>query len=278
MNRPDRQDADRPTPAPGELLGASPGDRGTGGGATGDASMPYAGFGDCLITGEVLSWVLARDRRDGIYRLDTLYEHGDMSTEDHVSRYSFDDTDMPLREAWGRLLSRYRWDCFATLTFKHPRRDPFEIVNAFDIWLMKWCQLEASVRGEVTITTHTPTDAYGRKMPPKVRRRGPWWNRWRKGKGKPVYVLGIENHQSGNLHLHAVIKFGNGWDMQRKAGWRIWADEDYEPGMKLGFARIEPPQSQDDVAGYCSKYVTKGGELVLSKTFNAARMSQQAAA
>jgi len=35
-----------------------------------------------------------------------------------------------------------------------------------------------------------------------------------------------------------------------------------------GFARIEVPRQQDCVAGYCAKYVIKGGEIELSPTLS----------
>lgn len=87
-----------------------------------------------------------------------------------------------------------------------------------------------------------------------------------------MYCLGIEPHQSGLLHLHAVIKFCTSWDMTRRNGWRIWSDMDYPAGMKMGWSRIEPPKVLGDVAGYVSKYVTKGGEIFLSPSFTAQRV------
>ena len=182
---------------------------------------------------------------------------------------TFDPTDEGLREAWSSLLARYQWDCFATLTFKNERHDPFEIINAFNIWMMKWHMTEAAIHGFITITRTPRHDRYGRRLPDRIRRQGNYWNRWRKGIGRPVTVVGIEPHKSGALHMHAVIKFNTRWEMNRSCGWRHWADPDYVNGMDMGWARLEPPNSQDDVASYCSKYVTKGGELVLSDSFTA---------
>jgi len=182
---------------------------------------------------------------------------------------NFDSTDEGLREAWSLLLARYRWDTFATLTFKFPRRDPFEIVNAFNIWLFKWHCEQAVAAGQMKETRARRQDAYGRPLPDRLKRSGPFINAWKRGRMKPVYVLGIEPHKSGALHLHAVIRFNVPWTMQRTTGWRIWSDEEHEQGMKMGISRIEPPESQGDVLEYCSKYVTKGGDLVLSPSFNA---------
>ena len=184
---------------------------------------------------------------------------------------TFDPTDKGIGAGWSSFLARYSYDAFATLTFKTPRRDPFDIVKVFDAWLFRWHATEAAARGELTITTKPSSDAYGRRLPDKVKYRGPFINRWKRRHGRPIYCVGIEPHQSGALHLHAVIKFQQPYEMIRSVGWRIWADPHYSAGMDKGWARIEPPASQGDVLGYCSKYVTKGGELVLSRSFNAQR-------
>jgi hypothetical protein len=184
----------------------------------------------------------------------------------------FDPTDEGLRRAWSTLLVRYPWDAFATLTFKHPRHDPFELVNAFTIFLDKWHLHQAVELGAATVTYVARADAYGRELPPRVKRRGPFVNAWKKGRYRPVWVLGIEQHKSGDLHMHACIKFETPWEMSRRLGWRVWADQDNPAGMKMGWARIEQPKSLGDVAGYVSKYVTKGGDVVLSPSFTAKRV------
>lgn len=191
------------------------------------------------------------------------------STNDQGHREHFDPTDEGLRAAWSSLLARYEYNCFATLTFKTPRHDPYEIVNAFNLWLFKWHCIEAAAVGQLTETRTRREDAYGRALPDRVKRSGPFINAWKRGRMKPVYCLGIEPHKSGALHLHAVIKFSVPWTMHRTVGWRTWSMEDYDKGMDMGLSRIEPPESQGDVLSYCSKYVTKGGDLVLSPSFNA---------
>lgn len=170
------------------------------------------------------------------------------------------------------LLVRYPWDCFATLTFNRPRRDPFEVLNAYRIWVQKWHELEAVERGALQVTYTPRADAYGRELPARVKRKGSWWNGWKKGRGRPVWVVGVEPHESGLLHLHACIHFRTPWVMQRRNGWRVWSDADYPGGMNMGWSRLEAPTSLGDVAGYVSKYVTKGGEIVLSPSFTAKRV------
>ena len=179
-----------------------------------------------------------------------------------------------LRDAWAELLSRYPWDAFATLTFKNPRRDPFEVAKLFDIWLFRWSCTDAVERGELDMTVTEKLDAYGRVIGQKVKRVGKFWADWSRGRRRPVYALGIETHKTGTLHCHAVLRFP-GWEANRHTGWSTWFNP--KPvGYDLGRARIEPPKDQDDVRAYCSKYVIKEAEdrglFRLSETFNAARM------
>jgi hypothetical protein len=175
-----------------------------------------------------------------------------------------------IREGWAELLSRYPWDCFATLTFQTPRRDPFEVVKAVEMWLRKWNESEAVSRGLCDVSESTVTDAYGRAISKRKRVSGPWVRRWKDGRAQPVYVIGVEPHQSGSLHAHAIIKHADYLpDLCRGVGWEIWRCPRSQGGMGHGMARIEPVLSRGAVADYVTKYVTKGGELVLSRSFDA---------
>lgn len=180
-----------------------------------------------------------------------------------------------LRDAWADLLSSYPWDCFATLTFAKARRDAFEVAKMFDIWLARWCFEDAKARGELEEDVIETKDGYGRLTHTDIKRKGPFWNRWRRGRHRPVYVLGIEEHSSphrkGCFHCHAVLKF-TGYEANRRTGWSTWFNK--KPlGYNLGRARIEPPRDQEDVRAYCAKYVTKEqgnrGLLKLSESFKA---------
>ena len=183
-----------------------------------------------------------------------------------------------LRAAWDNLLASYQWDCFATLTFAKPRRDSFEVAKMFDIWLARWCFEDAKARGELQEKVVERKDGYGRVISQITKRAGPFWNRWRRGLNRPVYVLGIEEHSSrhrpGCFHCHAVLNFP-GYEANRRIGWSTWFNA--KPlGYNLGRARIEPPKDQEDVGAYCAKYVTKEqgnrGLLKLSDSFKAAQL------
>jgi len=170
-----------------------------------------------------------------------------------------------IRDAWGDLLSSYKWDCFATLTFKYSRRDVFQVVKAARIWLMRWNQQQAEERGLVDIRRHPIKDHYGRDRGCRTSRRGPWWRKWKSGVAKPTYVIGVEKfHESDDLHMHMLIEYsGYLGDLNRRKGWEMWFKE-----MKCGMARIEPPKSQDDVCRYVSKYVIKDDDIFLSDNFD----------
>lgn len=175
------------------------------------------------------------------------------------------DRQSEIRKAWGELLSEYEWDVFATLTFKHARRDMFQVAKAARIWLKKWCRAEAEIQELVSVRKVAEVDHQrGGKMH-RVKCFGPWWRKWKQGIAKPVYVMGIEKfHGSDDLHLHMIIRFSDYLrDMYRKRGWKIWYSE-----MKCGMARIEPPKDQADVRHYVSKYVIKDGEVFMSENFD----------
>ena len=76
------------------------------------------------------------------------------------------------------------------------------------------------------------------------------------------YVNGIERHKSGWPHSHALVRFP-GVDVSdplqlNLAYWQRWISD------KVGWSRLDRPRVQGDVVRYCTKYVVKGGDLVLS--------------
>lgn len=155
-------------------------------------------------------------------------------------------------DGWVELLTRYRWDVFATLTWRNPTSAEVIIKN-LKWWLWNW-QLETAIKRGLAW------------LDDECKARGPWANAYRRGRRRPVWVIGIEPHKSGRLHAHAMIQWDDGLnDLNRQHGWRIWHSA-------YGRARIEPPRSQEDVAEYCSKYVVKDGDVTLSPSFKAARM------
>lgn len=183
-------------------------------------------------------------------------------------------TDENVRAGWAELLSRYKWDAFATLTYADPVWACEKIVRDFQRWLFTW-QLETALDRQLAVVeTRTRFDAYGRETSSHQKIHGSWYNSYRKGRCRPIWVLGVERHQSGSLHAHAIIKWSEFLpDLERRLGWELWAGTKHEAGYGHGFARIEPPRDQEDVAGYVSKYVVKGGEIYLSPSFNAHRLT-----
>ncbi len=178
-----------------------------------------------------------------------------------------------IREGWANFLSRYDWDAFATLTYSGSVWSDEKVVKNFRAWLFEWQLRTAVERGLATIDHRTRWDAYGRAVGMYRKVRGLWFNGYRKQRGHPVYVLGIEPHKNGSLHAHAIIKWSDALpDLSRKLGHEIWFGSRADGNFNFGMARIEPPRGQDDVALYVSKYISKGGELFLSPNFDAGRM------
>ncbi|MEQ9454562.1 MAG: hypothetical protein RLN76_08230 [Phycisphaeraceae bacterium] len=189
------------------------------------------------------------------------------------------DTLVPLndenvRKGWAELLSRYRWDVFATLTYANPVWESEKVLRDFRRWLWKW-QVETAVeRGLAVSEKIQRRDGYGRTRSAKEKVSGSWHNSYRKGRGRPIWVLGVEQHKSGSLHAHAVLRWSDQLpDLCRKLGWDLWVGFRHEGGYGHGYARLEPPRGQDDVASYVSKYVTKGGEIFIAPSFTAPRLA-----
>lgn len=166
--------------------------------------------------------------------------------------------DLPggaLADAWAEFVGRYRWDCFATLTWRSGVGLGEEsAIKSFRFWLWRWMACEAVRLGLARWESQ--------------RLRGRWAKRHSRGQvaAVPIWVVGIERHRSRRIHLHALLKYPvDLGDMSRRTGWSIWYD-------LHGRARLERPRSQGDVAGYVSKYVAKGGDVVVSESFNAARL------
>lgn len=136
-------------------------------------------------------------------------------------------------DAWKAFLAAWTWDWFVTLTFRPHRGKaigsrarlphPEQTDKLFRVWISR-------------LNRHL----YG--------------NRWsRKGIGVG-WVRASESHKSGALHYHALLT-GTGVTDARRLDWK---DEWFE---LAGFARVEPPKSQEAVQAYCSKYLTKDGEI-----------------
>lgn len=169
-----------------------------------------------------------------------------------------------LRLAWLELLTRYRWDCFATLTYDPRRRvglgspSGWKVTRDVSTWMSRWMGDCAVNRG----WARWEDDRGGQRL------RGWYWNRVREGRDASVWALGIEAHRSGALHGHVLIKFPACFGkVDRSEGWKLWFEWH-------GRADLEPPRSQAHVSEYVLKYVLKdGSELVLSSSFRASTLS-----
>jgi hypothetical protein len=141
----------------------------------------------------------------------------------------------PLRLAWIEFLGRWDWHWFCTFTFdpKHART-PQGLVHP-----------EKTIKAYRFFVNSLDCSLFGKN-----------WKRH----GEGVFsVLALEPHKSGIVHLHALMgAVVNLNEVAMRVEWKEWWFKHF------GIARIEEPKDAGDVGGYCTKYVSKGGELVLS--------------
>ena len=198
---------------------------------------------------------------------------------------STSDNINPLREAWVEdLLYRYSWHEFATCTFRYPQYDDSRALRMFIHWLNGRYFSHAIKVGDAQLHRKQKLDKSGDPVFDLERRfdaeldcevdvrvprilesySGSFRNRWRRHPEiHPVWVLGIEQHRNGGNHMHALIH--HRWyadELRRDEGWQTWFNA-------YGRMRLEPPKSDEDVRGYLSKYVCKGGSIELSPSFTA---------
>lgn len=178
-----------------------------------------------------------------------------------------------VHQSWCDLLHRYIWQEFSTLTFKLPMRDPVRLVQMANLWMTKRHFAKAASEGTAVKYSKSKRDAYDRPLPESTGYKGKFANYWRRGKGRPVWVMAIEPHKSGALHAHMLINYTiPTGPLCRIEGTRIWKDE-----LGFGFCRTLPVKNQGGVNGYVAKYVLKGNrpgsgwynDIQFSKTFNA---------
>lgn len=79
-----------------------------------------------------------------------------------------------------------------------------------------------------------------------------------------VFVAALERHKSGNPHLHALM-----WHRDDLNRFSPSSRSEFRAKLEhlSGWSRVEPPNSNGSVAGYCAKYLAKDGELQFSPTF-----------
>lgn len=164
-----------------------------------------------------------------------------------------------VRDGWAELLSRYPWDWFLTLTYANRSGVGVESATRnFKSFLYRRLLHEA-----LRVGLASRPDSC---EPPRA--TGPWPNAYRAKKrwSRSVWVIGLEAHRDGVLHLHGILRLP---PVLAQAS-RREAHQDWF--LRYGINRIEPPKSRDDVARYVSKYIVKDGEVILSESFDAPTM------
>lgn len=142
-------------------------------------------------------------------------------------------------EAYAELLGRQAWHWFITLTFRPNQESrsggmhPEKADKAFRVLISKINRELHGVR---------------------------WYKRY---DTQLVWARGQEFHKSGRIHFHAVVAHPTNDlnTLTRRMHWVDWWWQEF------GIARIERPQSQDDICRYVSKYVVKDGEVDFSPSF-----------
>lgn len=138
------------------------------------------------------------------------------------------------RKAWSDWLSAENWDVFLTLTdpgLSHP-----------EAMSKRWRYFENSVNRKL----------YGNNFK-------------RRGQGIET-IVGLERQTRGSVHAHGLIRLPD-HDVSdpTQFSWRYWQKFATDLG---GWAWLDIPRSNSDVVAYVTKYVVKGGDLILGPNFN----------
>lgn len=135
----------------------------------------------------------------------------------------------PLQRAWIDFLLRFPLDWFCTFTFRdavHP---------------------EAAAKRLLYLVSALNRDVFG--------------NHWQRRTSGIYWVAGIEYQRRGVLHFHGLL--GAPENLGEKFRRLYWMEFWFRIA---GIARIEQISDHVLVAAYVSKYVTKAGEVELSKS------------
>lgn len=187
---------------------------------------------------------------------------------------------------WRELLARESWHFFCNLTYGEIVIGYEKIERDVRRWARAAVIVEAARRGLVELRPVVRRDGYGHEIDRALHTEGAC--RRDVDRRPAVWIAGIERQRRGALHAHVLLRVP-GWLATMDPWsliwawylpdvvWRVatrrtfWDDEDGQRKAR-GYAFIERPQSQGDVAGYVSKYVCKGGELVISEGFRAVQL------
>lgn len=135
-----------------------------------------------------------------------------------------------LVKTWEAYLTTFKWDWFATLTFKGNVVGPELADRRFRRWRSDLC---TSFAGD----------------------------KWRERPAQiPYHVRALEWQKRGVIHFHALVGYRTD-AMRDNLFRRRWQDAWRDLN---GYARIDRIRDVGAVSRYCAKYCSKGGELDLS--------------
>jgi hypothetical protein len=140
----------------------------------------------------------------------------------------------PIEKQWVALLGSWRWQWFATFTFKDETH-PEAAAKVFRHWTRKLDESNGFRAGRMS--------TYSRRC---------------------IWARGLEWQRRGVIHFHVLI--GNlPYLINQRSSREAWASAWLELG-NTGFAKIDAFDSQDAGLGYIAKYCAKGGEVDVSDT------------
>lgn len=140
-----------------------------------------------------------------------------------------------LHHGWVQLLDRYPWDWYCTLSFDHKK---ISMPGGF-------VSQERALKLFRVMTNRMSRGIDGKRWYPKSE--------------GVYYAVALENHQSGILHIHALL--GHNKNLNRETSVRIWQKDWFN---RCGHAKFEIPRNDDRVQYYVTKAVASGGTVKFS--------------
>jgi hypothetical protein len=140
-------------------------------------------------------------------------------------------------DRWMNYLCRWGFKAFWSLTF-NPKKFPDGVTWEKCAWLWRH-----------VIVQNLNRELYGKNYRRIV------------GHSYFGYVVGIEPHKSGLLHMHAATTGRTDWSRACE----LWQDG---KSLRVGTIEIRGIKEVESDLRYVCKYVTKGGELLLWKAYS----------
>lgn len=170
-------------------------------------------------------------------------------------------------QGWCDFIGRWQWDYFTTNTYRTPCFGIEKAQRDLSFWLYQWGAHEAESRGlaKRKKTASALDGSSGGGVVDLVPTASPpprWTGAYTRVRNvsmanRPVGIMAIEPHKSGAYHAHVLVRSPDWFPLSIKTGHAAWF-------KRHGGIRIESPNTQKAVSAYCSKYVVKGGEIILS--------------